>query len=65
VYVCSCKAVSDRTVHALVADGCRDVEEIGRACGAGTDCGSCVDAIEEIVECITRETRVLVGQTAG
>ena len=65
MYVCHCKAVSDRTVSALVAEGCHDVDEIGRMCGAGTDCGSCVVALEDIVERITRETRVLVGQTAG
>ena len=65
MYVCHCKAVSDRTVTALVAEGCHEVDEISRMCGAGTDCGSCLGTLEEIVECITRETRVLVGQTAG
>jgi bacterioferritin-associated ferredoxin len=65
VYVCQCKAVTDRTVSALVAAGCHDVDTIGDVCGAGTDCGGCVDTLEEIVERVTRETRVLVGQTVG
>jgi bacterioferritin-associated ferredoxin len=65
VYVCQCKAVTDRTICALVFEGCHDADDIGRVCGAGTDCGGCLETIEEIVASITRETRVLVGQTAG
>jgi bacterioferritin-associated ferredoxin len=65
MYVCHCRAVTDRTVCALVTEGCDDVETIGAMCGAGTDCGGCRPTLEDIVERITRETRVLVGQTAG
>jgi bacterioferritin-associated ferredoxin len=41
VYVCSCFAVSSRTVVALVDQGVTTVEEIGSRCGAGTGCGQC------------------------
>jgi bacterioferritin-associated ferredoxin len=40
--VCSCFGVSHKEIDAHVARGCRTVRELGRACGAGTDCGSCV-----------------------
>lgn len=40
--VCSCHAVSDRALTRHIAEGAHTVEALGRACGAGTDCGSCV-----------------------
>lgn len=39
--LCSCHAVREREVDALVAGGCRSVAELGRITRAGTDCGSC------------------------
>jgi bacterioferritin-associated ferredoxin len=39
--VCVCRRVSDRTVDAAIAAGARDLEALGRATGAGTDCGCC------------------------
>ena len=47
--VCSCKAVSERRIAELAVGGHTSVEAIGRACGAGTDCGSCRDEIADIV----------------
>jgi bacterioferritin-associated ferredoxin len=41
MYVCHCRAVSDRVVKAAVAAGDRTVEDIGASCGAGPDCGGC------------------------
>lgn len=48
--VCCCKAVSSERIAALIAEGVSSVEAIGAICGAGTDCGSCRDQIEEMVE---------------
>jgi bacterioferritin-associated ferredoxin len=39
--VCICRGVSDRTVKRAIEDGAESVAAVGRACGAGTDCGSC------------------------
>ena len=39
--VCSCFQVSDREVKAAVRRGAATVEAIGRACDAGTGCGTC------------------------
>jgi assimilatory nitrate reductase catalytic subunit len=33
--------VGTRAIAAAVAGGARDVEAVGRATGAGTNCGSC------------------------
>jgi bacterioferritin-associated ferredoxin len=40
--VCLCHPTSDRDVDAIIDEGARTVEEIGRRCGAGTGCGTCV-----------------------
>jgi bacterioferritin-associated ferredoxin len=48
VIVCSCHAVSDRTLRDAATSGLslRDVRAVTRA---GTGCGACHDAIAEIV----------------
>lgn len=50
MYVCLCKAVSDRDVKASIDDGARTVDEVGEACGAGTGCGACRPMIHEMLE---------------
>ena len=41
MYVCLCRAVTDRTLSRAVADGARTVEELAARTGAGTSCGAC------------------------
>ena len=45
--VCLCHPTSDRDVDAIIDDGARTVEDIGRRCGAGTGCGACVDELRD------------------
>lgn len=47
--VCSCRGVFERTVNRAIDQGALTVDEVGRACGAGTDCGSCQDTIEDLI----------------
>jgi len=49
VLICSCKAVSERTVRAAIADGASSIDDVGRRCGAGTQCGGCHLLIEELL----------------
>ncbi|MBL7496437.1 (2Fe-2S)-binding protein [Frankia sp. CNm7] len=49
--VCSCFAVSDRTLRSVIAAGARDAEEIGERCDAGTGCGGCLEEISELLSC--------------
>ena len=58
--ICSCKAVSERTVRAAIADGAGTIEDVGRRCGAGTQCGGCHLLIEELLV-----QRVLVRTTTA
>ena len=48
--VCSCYAVSDRTLDKLIDEGARSLPEIRRACGAGGDCGSCQRQIQKMID---------------
>ncbi|MGZ3420844.1 MAG: (2Fe-2S)-binding protein [Polyangiales bacterium] len=48
--VCLCKGVSCGTIRQAIADGARTVDEVGDACGAGTDCGGCRNSVTDIVE---------------
>jgi bacterioferritin-associated ferredoxin len=50
MFVCHCRAVSDRAVRAAVEAGDRTIEELGRSCGAGTDCGGCHEVLAELLE---------------
>jgi bacterioferritin-associated ferredoxin len=45
--VCLCHPTSEREVDAIIDDGARTVEEVGRRCGAGTGCGACVGEIRD------------------
>jgi bacterioferritin-associated ferredoxin len=58
--VCLCRGVSDRTVKNAIDEGAESVAAVGRACGAGTDCGSCQRQIAGLItercapdECLT------------
>lgn len=47
--VCSCLGVVDGAVIRAIEGGARSVEAVGKACGAGTDCGGCEATIEELI----------------
>ena len=48
--VCHCRAVNDAAIRHAIAAGARDEVEVGRACGAGTDCGGCRPAIDALLD---------------
>lgn len=50
MYVCICKGVCDKRVREAIESGASTVSAVGRACGAGTDCGSCQDQIACMIE---------------
>ena len=50
VIVCMCHAISDRELARVIADGAATLEEVGRACRAGTDCGCCREMIRVLLE---------------
>jgi bacterioferritin-associated ferredoxin len=64
--VCICKGLSERQVLSTIESGARTVEEIGRRCGAGTDCGTCEGALEAMLETgtLVRASRLMDGRAA-
>jgi bacterioferritin-associated ferredoxin len=46
--VCVCKGLSDRDISAAIRNGATGAEAVAAATGAGTDCGCCVEVVEEI-----------------
>ncbi|MBV9948105.1 MAG: (2Fe-2S)-binding protein [Myxococcales bacterium] len=49
MYVCVCRAVTDREVEAAIDEGADTVEAVTRACCAGQDCGACHTTVEEMI----------------
>ncbi len=49
MYACICHAVTTREVAEVVRSGAATEDAVGRACGAGTGCGSCLDRICAII----------------
>lgn len=50
MFVCVCKAVSDKRIRQLVAEGATNLRAVSRATGLGTCCGVCVPQAREVVD---------------
>jgi bacterioferritin-associated ferredoxin len=65
VLLCHCRAVSDRAIRTAIACGARCPDDVARACGAGTDCGGCRPAVEDLLaEADARIVAAPVGVSA-
>ncbi|WP_419569462.1 bacterioferritin-associated ferredoxin [Rheinheimera sp.] len=42
MYVCLCKAVTDKAIRQQVAEGATSMREIRKQLGVGSQCGQCV-----------------------
>jgi bacterioferritin-associated ferredoxin len=50
LYVCICSRVRECEIRSVVRDGAQTEDAVGRACAAGTACGTCLDRICEIID---------------
>ncbi len=50
MFVCICERVRECEVRAVILRGARTEDEVGDACGAGTNCGSCLDRICDMLD---------------
>jgi bacterioferritin-associated ferredoxin len=50
MYVCICRAVTDKVVNATIRAGAGTVDAVANACGAGGDCGGCRGAIDAMID---------------
>ena len=51
---CACTGVGERKLRRLVRRGATTVAAVGEACGAGTECGAC---LEDLAALIADESR--------
>jgi bacterioferritin-associated ferredoxin len=66
VIVCHCNVVTDRDVHAALADGARSVGTVCRIAGAAQDCGSCIFTVRALVcDHLAQERRALEADGAA
>jgi bacterioferritin-associated ferredoxin len=61
MFVCHCRAVTDRTVRAAVASGARSIDDVALRCGAGSRCGGCWPALAELLQ----DADAQAGATSG
>ena len=47
--VCSCRAVTDRTVHSAICAGADSVDDLASLCTAGTRCGGCWPELQRLL----------------
>lgn len=47
--ICLCKGVNDKTIQELVNQGATSVKDVMKSCKAGSDCGSCICSVKELV----------------
>lgn len=48
--LCHCNGVSERTIRRSIRHGACTADEIGLACGAGTNCAACHVWLEEMLD---------------
>ena len=65
MFVCSCQAVTDRTIKAAIASGARTIDDIAARCGAGARCGGCWPALAELLDDAHEPVDARVGRTSA
>lgn len=50
MYVCLCKAVTDKAIRQQVEEGACSMRELKQNLGVGTQCGKCVCQASEILD---------------
>ncbi len=59
--VCHCKAVNDSSIVAPLHDRRLTIEDVATSCGAGTDCGGCLETIRQLIESAAAVESAAVG----
>jgi bacterioferritin-associated ferredoxin len=56
MYVCICKAVTDKMIRAAAAEGAASLADLNRMTGCAGGCGSCADLAREVLQGARRQT---------
>jgi bacterioferritin-associated ferredoxin len=65
MFVCHCKAITDRTIDAVIASGARSVAEVTERCHAGGGCGGCHQRLQALIDASVPFTEVGVATSAA
>lgn len=50
MYVCVCKAITEREVKEAIASGCKRFSDLQACLGVATQCGGCRSTTEDLLE---------------
>ncbi|MCP5421011.1 MAG: (2Fe-2S)-binding protein [Gammaproteobacteria bacterium] len=56
MYICICKAVTDRQIHQAIQDGHVRMRDLRRELGVCTGCGKCAPQIHAMIRAEDQET---------
>ena len=57
MFVCLCKAITDREIHEAVDAGAvGHVDDLEQLCGVGSGCGTCRPTAQELIDARLTET---------
>ena len=62
--LCSCFVITETDIEAEISAGACTEDQIGEACGAGTDCGDCRDSIRDMLARSNPDFRTLSSAIA-
>ncbi len=70
MYVCVCKAVTEKDIHAAVQTGARTMKDLREQLGVGEDCGCCGSCAKQCLRDARHDTAhpsltVVSSSTAG
>jgi bacterioferritin-associated ferredoxin len=47
--ICHCELINDRTIAEVAAGARLTADDVAERCGAGSQCGGCLDSIERLL----------------
>lgn len=50
MFVCICKAISDKDIEEAVHAGAEDFSSVQSSLGAGTGCGTCQEMTQQVID---------------
>lgn len=64
MYVCICRAVTDRQIRAAAEAGVRTMRDLRKALGVCSDCGKCGPCAKDLLEAAKQEPHPLARPAA-
>ncbi len=50
MYVCLCNGITDRDIEQAVADGALTLNEVKHRLGVSSQCGSCAETAQQVID---------------